>query len=121
MKSSWFSFIIAMMFACGSPPIAVAQDAVQQLEHFVNQHISSKPRKMGVVRVLIEDDGSGDAVRFVEFVHPFSALRDAPSARAVALNWASHEDVRVRIRVGKTAEEWKYAICRPMLDTSRCY
>ena len=121
MKPSWVSFIIAIMFACGSPPTAIAQDAVQQLEDFVNQHISSKPRKMGLLHVSIEYDGAGNVERFVEFVHPFSALRDAPRARAVELNWASYEDVRVQVRVGKTAGEWKYAICRPMLDTSRCY
>ena len=113
----------AILFAVGlvlTPSWACAEDAVLQLNDFINQHISSEPQKVGKVGLSVEKDEQGNMTKLVDLLHPFSKLRPIPRARAQELNWASDEDVMIRIDITKTPAEWRYRICRPDQDTSSC-
>jgi len=119
MKHSLYAILVAVGLVL-TPSWACAEDAVQQLNAFINQHISSEPQSVGNVRLSVEKDEQGNMTKLVDFLHPFSKLRPRPRARAQELKWASDEDVLIRIDITKTPAEWRYRICSPDQDTSSC-
>ena len=111
--------LVLVLVMAGYQDYAMA-DAVQELNRFVNTQISSEPTKMGKVRLLMVRDDRGKVIKLVEFTHPFAKPRPEPRAWARELNWAPYENVRVRIRIADSPEDWRYTICHPALDTEAC-
>lgn len=95
MRLGSHGILVALWFASFASQAGAADDPVKQLKDFVSRIVSSEPWVMGIVRILIGRDERGEAFRYVEFVHPFRALRPDPSARAQEPNWMPYEGVYV--------------------------